>query len=352
MSGSGGRSRRASGSRLAVTTSRSRPRSTGSNAELLRLRVEPRDLHQVVDERPEPSDVADQQLAGAPGPGRQRVEVVSQDRRFRDEGGQRRPKLMRDIGDEPPVPRLGLLQPADRVLESGGHPVEPLRPHPELVVGGHGHPRREVAALDPFGGPRGSLDGRQHAAGDPSCGDERDEGKDERAATEPESQQAEGGLEPAHVLDEVEPGVAAGQHAADDELGLTRRASSTGSAISFRSDRGDELRRQEAGERRLDVTEVGDEVDVPAQERLRQAARVERRTRGFGKRRRDPDGQVEAGLRHGIVLDPVVQRDVDEDVRADAEHGCRQDDEGDDRRESGGPARRATSVGRPQRTAL
>ena len=47
--------------------------------------------------------------------GRQLVEVLAQDRRLGDERRQRRPQLVRDVGDEAPVLGLGRLEPADRV---------------------------------------------------------------------------------------------------------------------------------------------------------------------------------------------------------------------------------------------
>ena len=106
----------------------SRPRSTGSSATCSARGVEARDLHQVVDQRPQPADVGDEQLAGPPAVGRQRVEVLAQDRRLGDERGERRPQLVRDVGDEPPVLGLGGLEPADRVGQGVGHPVEPLGP--------------------------------------------------------------------------------------------------------------------------------------------------------------------------------------------------------------------------------
>ena len=53
-----------------------------------------------------------------------------------------------------------------------------------------------------------------------------------------------------------------------------------------------------------------------------------------------------------IVLDPIVQRGVDEDVRTNAEDGCRQDDEGDDRESQPGSDAAQHLSGPPQRTAL
>ena len=69
-----------------------------------------------------------------------------------------------DVGDEPPVLVLGRLEPADRVGQGAGHPVEPLGPGPELVARRDGHPRRQVAALDPLGDAPGLFHRRQDAA--------------------------------------------------------------------------------------------------------------------------------------------------------------------------------------------
>ena len=61
---------------------------------------------------------------------------LAQDRRLGDERRERRPKLVRDVGDEAPVVGLGRLEPADRLLERRRHPVERLGPVAELVGGG------------------------------------------------------------------------------------------------------------------------------------------------------------------------------------------------------------------------
>ena len=139
--------------------------------------VEARDLHQVVHERPQPADVGDQQLAGAPALRRQRAEVLAHDRRLGDECGERGPQLVRDVGHETPVLGLGRLEPGDRVGQRLGHPVEAVGPRPELVVRGDRHARRQVAALDPLGGATRGFDRGQDAAGD----DPRHEQGDQRS---------------------------------------------------------------------------------------------------------------------------------------------------------------------------
>ena len=134
--------------------------------DLLGAGIEPRELHEVVDEGPQPGDVGDEQLAGPTALRRQRVEVLAHDRCLGDERRERRPELVRHVGHEPAVLGLGRLEPADRLAEGLGHPVEPLRPGPELVVRGDGHPRGQVAALDPLRGSAGRVDRGEDAARD------------------------------------------------------------------------------------------------------------------------------------------------------------------------------------------
>ena len=86
------------------------------------------------------------ELARPAGLRRQRIEMVAEDRDLGDEGRDRRPQLVADIGDEPPVLGVRRLEAEDRLLERADHLVELQRPRTELVVGGHGHPRGEVAA--------------------------------------------------------------------------------------------------------------------------------------------------------------------------------------------------------------
>ena len=102
----------------------SRPRSSGSSAGLLGVGVEPRDLHQVVDQRPQPAHVGDQELGGAPRVGRHPVGSRLDQRRLCHERGERRPQLVRHVGDEPAVLLLRRLEPPDRPLQRVGHPVE------------------------------------------------------------------------------------------------------------------------------------------------------------------------------------------------------------------------------------
>ena len=88
------------------------PEIDGLGRDLLGGRVEPRQLHQVVHQGSQTGDVGHEQLAGAAAVGRQVVEVLAQDRRLGDEGSERRPELVRHVRDEPPVLRLGGLEPA------------------------------------------------------------------------------------------------------------------------------------------------------------------------------------------------------------------------------------------------
>ena len=75
----------------------------GLDPDLLARRVEPRQLHQVLDEDAHPPDVLDHELARPAGLRRQRIEVVAEDRHLGDEGRDRRPQLVADVRDEPPV---------------------------------------------------------------------------------------------------------------------------------------------------------------------------------------------------------------------------------------------------------
>ena len=122
------------------------PDIDGFERDLLGARVEPGDLHQVVHERSQPGDVPDEQFPGPPALVRERTEVVAQDRGLGDQRRQRRPQFVRDVRHEPAVLGLGGLEPPDRLGQRGGHPVEPLRPRPELIVRGDRDPRRQVAA--------------------------------------------------------------------------------------------------------------------------------------------------------------------------------------------------------------
>ena len=117
--------------------------------------------------------------------------MLAQDRRLGDEGRQRRPQLVRDVGDEPAVLRLGRLEPADGLGQRLGHPVEPLRPRPELVVRGDRHARGQVAVLEALGGPAGGLDRRQDAARDGLGDEQRDEDQRDRADGQGEPELAE-----------------------------------------------------------------------------------------------------------------------------------------------------------------
>ena len=174
------------------------------DGDLLGAGVEARDLHEVVDQRPQPPDVGHQQLARPAALDRQVVEVLAQDRRLGDERRQRRPQLVGDVGDEAPVAGLGGLEAADRVGQGGGHPVEALGPGPELVVRGDRHPGRQVAALDPLRGTAGRLDRGQDAAGDDPRHEQGERGSRTIVPTMSASPQlGERLLERPHVVDEV-----------------------------------------------------------------------------------------------------------------------------------------------------
>ena len=128
--------------------------------------------------------------------------MVAEDRRLGDERRDRRPQLVADVGDEPPVLGLGGLEAEDRLLERVDHLVELLGPRAELVVGGHRDAGRQVAARDPLGGPGGLVDRGQDAAGDEPGGDHADDHDGDRAGDQREPQLAERLVDRALVADE------------------------------------------------------------------------------------------------------------------------------------------------------
>ena len=217
--GAGG-SNRAVGWRAAITARDEADEVDRLERDLLGRGIEARQLHELLDERPQPPHVGHQQLGRSPALRRQLVEVLAHDRRLGDERGDRRPQLVRHVGHEPAVLVLGRLEPPDRVREDAGHPVEPLGPGPELVARRDGHPRRQVAALDPFRDPTGLLDRRQDAARD----EPRRRPARRAAARGAPSDRARrswsmASRTPADVADEVERRPALGRATTDDERG-------------------------------------------------------------------------------------------------------------------------------------
>ena len=95
--------------------------------------VEAGDLHQVLDQSSEASDVGDDELGRAASLGRHLLEMLREERGFAYEGRDRRPELVCDVGRESPLPRLCQREGRDLSLESLGHLVEGSRPRPELV---------------------------------------------------------------------------------------------------------------------------------------------------------------------------------------------------------------------------
>ena len=171
--------------------------------DLLGARIEPRDLHEVVDEGPQPGDVGDQQLPGPPALLGERSEVVVEDRGLRHERRDGCSQLVRDIGDESAVLRLGGLEAADGLAERLGHPVEPLRPGSELIVRRDRYSRGQVAALDALRGPAGRVDRREDPAGDHAGHDERNEDQRDGPDDEREPELIQRRLEGRRVVDEV-----------------------------------------------------------------------------------------------------------------------------------------------------
>ena len=87
----------------------------------------------------------------------------------------------------------------------------------------------------------------------------------------------------------------------------------------------------EARDDRVAVAEVDDGADIAAQpEGVHERDRVIARRVGR-QSARDEHGEVEPGLRRRILEQPLVERGVDEQVRADAEDRGGQPDQGDQR---------------------
>ncbi len=115
-------------------------------------RVQPGDLHQLVDQRPEPAYVGDQQLDRAACRFWQLAALLAQQRSLGDQRGQRRAQLVCDVGCEPPLACLRGYQFGDLRLERVGHLIEGRGPRAELIGRAGGQPRVEPAAGDQ---PRG-----------------------------------------------------------------------------------------------------------------------------------------------------------------------------------------------------
>ena len=210
--------------------------------------------------------------------------MLAQDRRLGDEGRQRRPQLVRDVGDEAPVLGFGRLEPADGLGQRLGHPVEAVRPRPELVVRGDRHARRQVAVLDRLGGTAGGLDRGQDPARDGPGHEQGDEDQRDGADGEGRPELAERLVDGGHVVDEVEGRPRAADAAADDEarppgdlgpgVGELAGVDALREVGGKRADRADEVGPRDD---RLAVADVDDGVDAALQEGLPEAAVDDRR---------------------------------------------------------------------------
>jgi hypothetical protein len=136
------------------------------------------------------------------------------------ERGQRGPKLVRDVGREPPLPLLRGGQRCDLPLERVRHLVERDRPRPELVGAldrdaGLEQPLRERAGRSAR--PR---DGRERAASEDRADQCRQERKDDDAREEDVPQVGELAAQLGLGEEEVELDGGARHAAAGDERGL------------------------------------------------------------------------------------------------------------------------------------
>jgi hypothetical protein len=132
--------------------------------QALHAGVEAGDLHQVLDEPPQAVDVGDQQLRGAARLLRHAVDVLGEERRLADQGGERRAQLVRDVGGEAALAGLRRREGLDLRLERRRHLVEGLRPGAELVLPLDREPRLEEALRQRPGGLSGARDRPQHLA--------------------------------------------------------------------------------------------------------------------------------------------------------------------------------------------
>jgi hypothetical protein len=181
--------------------------TSAARVDLLRLHalcalVEARDLHQLLDEATQATDVGDQELRRPPRLRRHPVEVLGQQRGLAHEGGQRRSQLVRHVGGEAPLARLGGRERGDLGLERGGHLVERLRPGAELVLPLDRQPRLEQAFRQRVRGLARPGDGPKRSARqqDPRAGGEEDEDADPAEQDVPQLRQ----LVPEAVLGEEE----------------------------------------------------------------------------------------------------------------------------------------------------
>jgi hypothetical protein len=151
--------------------------------------------------------------------------VLRQERGLADESRQRRPQLVRHVGGEAALPRLGGRQRGDLRLERRGHLVERLRPGAELVPALDRQPRLEQALRERVCGLARPGDRPQRAARqqDPRDRGQEDEDADPDEEDVPQLRQ----LVPEVVLGEEEVevravrGGRAGDHVA---LAADRRA--------------------------------------------------------------------------------------------------------------------------------
>jgi hypothetical protein len=96
--------------------------------------VEPRDLHQLLDQAAQAADVVDEELCRPLRLLRHVLEVLREHRGLADKRRQRRAQLVRHVGGEAPFARLRFREGADLLLERLGHLVERGRPGTELIV--------------------------------------------------------------------------------------------------------------------------------------------------------------------------------------------------------------------------
>ena len=249
---------------------------------------------------------------------------------------------MGDVCHEPPILRLGRLQSTDRLCQRRGHAIEPLRPRPELVVGGDRDAGRQIAALDAFGGPARRLDRGEDATRHAPRDEERDEHKEERTHAQGQAQLLKGPFQGGRVANEVEVRPGRSHPTTDDHTGPTayRRPGVGQSPVGDlrleigrqRIDGGLGLTECAVRDRGTPVAQIHDGLDTAGLEGLQEQAVGDVVARGARRQAgtRDEHGQIEAGLVGGRVEGLLVERAIQEQVRADTQQPGGQGHQGDE----------------------
>ena len=130
--------------------------------------------------------------------------MLAEQRGLARERRQRRAQLVRHVGREAPLARLGLRERVDLLLERLGHLVKRRRPGAELVVGIHRKPGLEQPLGDGVRGLARLRDRAENAPGDERAGGGGEHDDDARTRQEDRSQLREVVVEGSFGDEEVE----------------------------------------------------------------------------------------------------------------------------------------------------